>query len=590
MMMDGIYTPVEPPMLVDGVMRIPIRMVIPRFNSGRPNPALNGAGPTNPGDWDDDYYKYFKRIKAENRNKAIFDFQKGWYSNGFFCRSFELQGDYWWLEGMHFRNAYDGQKGIVVMGSNIVLSWVKAYFNGDTGIQISGRNNEPKRMWPSNVRVQYSESFGNADDGITNADGFAAKLTVWEGVVFYRCIAHHNIDDGWDLFAKKETGPIGAMLIEESFAYANGRYLNDEMAANYPSRPGVRAGYSTAAGGNGFKMGGEGIPVLHHARNSLAFWNDGDGFTSNSDPAILLTHCTAVDNYNRVDTNPGSNFAVYSASSASFEGLDAIINQVVSWWTPQGPWYWRLENAPIWWLKLEDGITDRPHANGGPPEWYDGTHAPWWHDGRQRVVGRRGDRLEPRSPAAGYVWRNYIIREETTTNAVHALGRISGQNARSHGTLNTETAAHQNTAEGRSVSSQFIVGKWIAPGVGVTPPAHPTLDPANLTVGGINSSPIVSLRDSAMVGWNRYIEGRHLTKDDFVDPTFAEPPFYKEAGVYLSPWEPLPGEDRIPGRFFEVWQGDEADMPFGHMGLPKLGNFMRLNNMGGITPGIHNMW
>ncbi|MDR2543028.1 MAG: hypothetical protein LBC80_06225, partial [Treponema sp.] len=35
MMMDGIYTPVEPPMLVDGVMRIPIRMVIPRFNSGR---------------------------------------------------------------------------------------------------------------------------------------------------------------------------------------------------------------------------------------------------------------------------------------------------------------------------------------------------------------------------------------------------------------------------------------------------------------------------------------------------------------------------------------------------------------------------
>jgi hypothetical protein len=525
MLMDGVYTPMEEPTMVDGLLKIPIRMTIPRYNSGRPNPAAV-ADPANPTleerdiTKNPDYYKYYKRLEAENRNMAIFDFRKDLAGWGYHARSFELQGDYWWIEGIHVRNAYDSQKGMTVMGSHNVISWVKSYFNGDTGIQVSGRNNEPKSMWPSHNRIQYCESFGNADDGITNADGFAAKLTCGPGNVFYRTISHHNIDDGYDLFAKKETGPIGAMLIQECFAYANGRYLNDEMARNYPSSPDVVKGDSTKAGGNGFKMGGEGIPVLHHAIDCLSFWNDGDGFTSNSDPAIRLTHTTSVDNYHRIDSNPGSNYAIYSASSASYEGLDAVITQVFSWWTDD-----------------------------------------------QGITGHRGDRLEPKSPSSGYVWRNYTtwapnsndFRDSTNTIVNTTVTTANFPNGKTYGILNTSKEPEENIYSGKSVSTQYIDGKWSSSASAVA--ANRVSESSNLN------------------GWNKYIDGRVMTDNDFVDSTMVEPPFARS-----SPWEPLPGESRIVGDFLEVEQsGPRA-------GLPQLGNYMKLKDIGGITPGARGLW
>lgn len=47
-------------------------------------------------------------------------------------------------------------------------------------------------------------------------------LTVGEGNEFRDSIAHHNIDDGWDLYAKSTEGPIGTVIIEDSVAYSNG--------------------------------------------------------------------------------------------------------------------------------------------------------------------------------------------------------------------------------------------------------------------------------------------------------------------------------------------------------------------------------
>ncbi len=33
-------------------------------------------------------------------------------------------------------------------------------------------------------------------------------------VMFSRnCVSHHNIDDGWDLYTKSDTGPIGAITV-----------------------------------------------------------------------------------------------------------------------------------------------------------------------------------------------------------------------------------------------------------------------------------------------------------------------------------------------------------------------------------------
>lgn len=39
-------------------------------------------------------------------------------------------------------------------------------------------------------------SYGNADRGYEDADGFAAKITVGDGNVFDGCIAYNNADDG----------------------------------------------------------------------------------------------------------------------------------------------------------------------------------------------------------------------------------------------------------------------------------------------------------------------------------------------------------------------------------------------------------
>jgi len=552
MLKDGIYTPVEPPIMIDGVSRVPIRLTIPRFNSGRPNPdaVLDPNNPTiterNP-HTNPDYYKYYKKLQAQNRDKAIFDFRKDLVFQGYYPRAFELHGDYWWFDGIHVRNAYTDQKGLTVFGSHNLFTWVKTYFNGDSGLQIAGRNSEPKSMWPSYNSVMYCESFGNADDSLTNADGFASKLTSGPGNYFYRNIAHNNVDDGWDLFAKKETGPIGELLIQECVAYANGRYLNDEMARNYPSNPGVKELDSTNAGGNGFKMGGEGIPVLHHAIDCLSFWNDGDGFTSNSDPAIRLTHCTSVDNYNRIDSNPGSNFAIYSASSASYEGLDAIITQVFSWYTT----------------------------------------------GRG-IRGHRGDRLEPKSPSAGYVWRNYVLSQNVP--GAPSTPAPPNNTSVSYGTLNT--AKDDTTGEiiklydGKSVSTQYILRKWSSNAGDMANVDYYT----NLTL---------------LAGWNKYIDGRLMTQNDFYNlvgwyndtavpalegerkNSSLNPPFFQIGGQNVSPWEPVNGDSHIEGNFFEVYQEKDDIQPGSALyGLPKWGDFMRLDSLklGGVTPGARGLW
>jgi hypothetical protein len=301
-MLKGIYTP--------------FYVNIPRYNNG-----LEGN------------YKY---IIAEERDKAIIDFRKDDVN----AKGFELRGDYWYISGIHIRNTPNKVKGLTVMGSHNVVEWVKTYFNGDTGIQISGSSTEPKAMWPRNNQIRYCESFANMDESREDADGFASKLTSGEGNVFKWCVAHHNADDGWDLFAKKETGAIGALKLEHCIAYSNGKFLNAELSSLYGGT-GV-AEESSRSGGNGFKMGGEGIPVTHEAEDCLAFNNDADGFTSNSDPAILLTHCTSYDNGGTIEddsptaSKPG-NYAIYGAGSAGYTGLDEVITQIVSLYSSTSP-------------------------------------------------------------------------------------------------------------------------------------------------------------------------------------------------------------------------------------------------------------
>ncbi|MDR0374627.1 MAG: hypothetical protein LBH85_02770 [Treponema sp.] len=310
----------------------PLSVIIPRHNNGAP-----------------DAYKY---IVAEERDKVIIDFEKNLEAKGF-----EVRGDYWYISGIHVRDTPNKVKGLTVMGSHNVVEWVKTYFNGDTGIQISGSSTEPKAFWPSYNQILYCESFANMDESREDADGFASKLTSGAENVFKWCVAHHNADDGWDLFAKKETGAIGALTLENCIAYSNGKFLNAELSRLYGGN-GI-AEESSHSGGNGFKMGGEGIPVPHLAVDCLSFNNDADGFTSNSDPAILLTHCTSYNNGGTVEddsstANKPGNYAIYGAGSAGYTGLDAVVTQILSLYpsgaqhgedrveakTPSSGYYW----------------------------------------------------------------------------------------------------------------------------------------------------------------------------------------------------------------------------------------------------------
>ncbi len=193
---------------------------------------------------------------------------------------FLLQGDWWYIYGLDVTRAND--EGVSVAGSHNVLDGLEIYGNLATGLQISrsSRADYAIDYWPSYNLILNCTSHHNADPGFSDADGFGAKLTCGVGNVFDGCVAYHNSDDGWDLYAKAESGAIGKVVVQNSIAYANG-YLDDG---------------SPAGDGNGFKMGGESITAYHELRNSLSFHNKNCGVTTNSCPDLQLYNVTVFDN------------------------------------------------------------------------------------------------------------------------------------------------------------------------------------------------------------------------------------------------------------------------------------------------------
>ena len=191
-------------------------------------------------------------------------------------------GNWWYFYGFDVTNSLDGQKGFQVSGNNNVLDQIHAHHNGNTGIQISRYATVDLTIdqWPSNNLILNCTSWANADSGYEDADGFAAKLTIGEGNVFDGCVAYNNADDGWDLFAKIATGPIGSVVIRNCVAYANGYLENGELAGN----------------GNGFKMGGDSLSGHHQLINSIAFNNRAKGIDSNSCPDIIVKNCISYNN------------------------------------------------------------------------------------------------------------------------------------------------------------------------------------------------------------------------------------------------------------------------------------------------------
>ncbi|SHJ05297.1 Putative cell wall binding repeat-containing protein [Butyrivibrio fibrisolvens DSM 3071] len=249
----------------------------------------------------------------ESKERPVFDF-------GGNCAGMILASDYWYFQGFDVTNSQNAQKGLQLSGSYNTLDSIHAYRNGNTGIQVSRyKSTDTFEDWPSYNTILNCTSFLNADAGYEDADGFAAKLTVGEGNVFDGCIAAYNADDGWDLFAKVETGAIGAVTIKNSVAFMNG-YVLDEVG-----------NLIDAGNGNGFKMGGSSIAGGHMLINSVAFCNKAKGIDSNSCPDIQVTNSTSYNNgsYNvAFYTNDASNTAFLANGVISYRNDGGTDDQI----------------------------------------------------------------------------------------------------------------------------------------------------------------------------------------------------------------------------------------------------------------------
>lgn len=286
--------------------------------------------------------KIYMIADPEAATRPVLDFQGR-------CAGMILAGDYWYFQGFDVTRSANAQKGIQVSGSYNTVDNVMTYRNGNTGLQISRyKSTDNWEDWPSHNLILNCTSYLNADAGYEDADGFAAKLTVADGNVFDGCIAAYNADDGWDLFAKVETGAIGQVTIQNSVAFKNGYVLD----AN---------GQEVDAGnGNGFKMGGSSISGRHILRNSVSFGNKAKGIDSNSCPDIQVYASTSYNNesYNvALYTNDAKNTAFIAQGILSFkDSANAAEELIAEQFKPKGTqetsayenaanYYWGGENA-----------------------------------------------------------------------------------------------------------------------------------------------------------------------------------------------------------------------------------------------------
>lgn len=256
-------------------------------------------------------YKYDSRIQIQQNggpneyisvhpqnelDRVVFDFSEMEFNGS--NRGIQIYGNYWHFKNVEITGA--GDNGMYVAGSYNIIENCMFYNNRDTGLQIGRGYNYQNTIneWPAFNLIKNCTSFGNYDDETygENADGFAAKLTIGYGNVFDGCIAFRNSDDGWDLYAKEDSGNIGTVVLFNCVSFENGflpypiqrEDANGNAYSTYITRDGD---------GIGFKLGGstmEGDVLLH---NCLAFNNKLHGFGDNSNPGVInISNCSAINN------------------------------------------------------------------------------------------------------------------------------------------------------------------------------------------------------------------------------------------------------------------------------------------------------
>ncbi|MCD8207489.1 MAG: hypothetical protein LUD72_06100 [Bacteroidales bacterium] len=244
-------------------------------------------------------------------------------------RGVTINTDYIYWYGIDVAGA--GDNGMYIGGNHNVIENCQFYNNRDTGLQLGRANTNATNItdWPSYNLIKNCTSFNNYDNETygENADGFGAKLTIGYGNMFDGCIAYRNSDDGWDLYAKEDTGNIGCVIIYNCIAFENGYLLQTQEECNgrFPSfntslKEDNTTSYTTRDGdGNGFKLGGgsnEGDVKLY---NCMSFNNRMHGVTDNSNPGTLqIDGVTSYINGASIDDKAPSTVV------AATEGVKAI--------------------------------------------------------------------------------------------------------------------------------------------------------------------------------------------------------------------------------------------------------------------------
>lgn len=226
----------------------------------------------------------YKNIVAYNSEVPVLSFSGQAVSSS--NRGIVLDALYWHLTGLIIEGA--GDNGMLLSGNNNIIEKCIFRKNRDSGLQLSRYNTSYTSIsdWPSNNLILNCESYDNQDPDNEDADGFAAKLTCGTGNIFRGCVSHNNIDDGWDLYTKPDTGPIGAITLENCISHSNGTLTTGGTSGNGDK--------------NGFKLGGEDISVNHIVRRCIAFNNGKHGFTYNRNlGTIEITNCTGYNNTER---------------------------------------------------------------------------------------------------------------------------------------------------------------------------------------------------------------------------------------------------------------------------------------------------
>lgn len=226
-------------------------------------------------------------------------------------RGIVMDGDYWKWNNIVIENA--GDNGMLLSGNNNTLNNCVFRKNHDTGLQLSRYSSSASSIsqWPSNNTISYCEAYDNCDSANEDADGFAAKLTCGEGNVFDHCVSHHNIDDGWDLYTKSNTGPIGVVKFYDCIAHSNGT-LSDGSVSGSGDK-------------NGYKLGSSSNTVNHILVRCVAFNNGHHGFTDNGNiGSIKFINLTSYNNaeYN-YHTRDGASHQFVNC--ISYKGQDRIV-------------------------------------------------------------------------------------------------------------------------------------------------------------------------------------------------------------------------------------------------------------------------